>query len=75
MLNFLKRFFRFKRAVIMVDYDNRVAHYTTYDYPESGALVLAAGNKSIVLPIDQFSKSGDVYNLQTVKGVYLLRYL
>jgi hypothetical protein len=75
MVDFFKRLFRFKRKVVMVDYDNRVAYFTTYDYPESGTLLLTDHNKSTILPIDQFSKNGDVYNLETIKGLYLLRYL
>jgi hypothetical protein len=75
MLEFFRRLFKIQRKVVMVDYDNRVAHFTTHDYPESGVLILADYNRTVVLPIDGFCKNGDVYNLQTEKGLYLLRYL
>jgi hypothetical protein len=74
MLNFFLKLFKLPRAVVLVDYENRVAVFKTRDYPESGALVLYRDNYTTLLTIDSFTKNGDVYNLQTPRGLYLLYY-
>jgi hypothetical protein len=59
----------------MVDYENRIAFFTTRDYPEPGRLFFfQKDNTYHSVLIEKITMNGKVYNLQTTKGLYLLRY-
>lgn len=62
--------------VVMVDYENRIAYFTTVCYPEKDSLLILIQNgRPHYFIVNNYTKNGDVYNLQTVNGLYLLRYL
>lgn len=76
MINFFKKLFNLERKVVVVDYENHIAHFTTHSYPEKDSLLILIRNgKPEYLIVNNFTLNGDVYNLQTVNGLYLLRYL
>jgi hypothetical protein len=76
MINYFKKLFNLERKVVMVDYENRIAHFTTHSYPEKDSLLILIRNgKPEYLIVNDYTLNGDVYNLQTANGLYLLRYL
>ena len=76
VLNYFKKLFGMERKVVMVDYENRIAYFTTTSYPEKDSmLILIRNGKPSYFIVNDYTKNGDVYNLQTVNGLYLLRYL
>ena len=65
-----------EHKVVMVDYENRIAYFTTYSFPEKDSLlILKQNNRLDYVIVNEYTLNGDVYNLQTPNGLYLLRYL
>lgn len=75
LLEKAKRLLKLKRKVIMIDSENRKSYYTTRDYPEHGMMSLQKDNRVHILPIESFSILGDIYTLETQKGIFFLKYL
>jgi hypothetical protein len=75
LINKIKKFLKIERDIILIDFENRTRTYKTISYPEEGALFLKKDGKLMVLIINEYSVLGGVYNLQTVNGFFLLRYL
>lgn len=74
--NYVKKLLKLERHIMMVDYENRVAFFTTKDYPRLGRLFFfEKDNHYHCIMVESITMSGKVYNLQTTKGLYLLRYV
>jgi len=64
-----------KRLVLLVDEENRICSYSTRDYPEHGIMSLEKDGKTHLLMINNYSIFGEIYNLETEKGMFILKYL
>jgi hypothetical protein len=64
-----------KRKVLLVDNENRTCSYNTRDYPEQGVMSLEKDGRTYLLLINDFSIFGEIYNLDTEKGMFVLKYL
>jgi hypothetical protein len=58
-----------------VDEENRICSYNTRDYPEQGLMSLEKDGRVHLLLINNFSIFGEIYNLDTEKGMFILKYL